>query len=95
MAEAGLDPTVPHRACLRVLGMGDINGCAIAQATHEAVLQKEGLLLPGSTLVYGEPVPKGRVWQGAYLDDLLITYRMLLAHTAPLKLLSLRLRTRT
>ena len=84
VAEAGLDPTVPHRACLRVLGMGDINGCAIAQATHEAVLQKEGLLLPDSTLVYGEPVPKGRVWQGAYLDDLLITYRMLLAHTVEL-----------
>ena len=51
LAEAGCDPSVPHRACLRVLGMGDVNACAIAQATHEAVLQSEGLLSPVSTLV--------------------------------------------
>ena len=51
LAEAGCDPSVPHRACLRVLGTGDVNACAIAQATHEAVLQSEGLLSPDSTLV--------------------------------------------
>ena len=84
VAEAGLDPSVPHRACLRVLGMGDVNGCAIAQATHESVLRAEGLLAPDSTLVYGEMVPKGRLWQGAYLDDLLIAYRLLLEHPVPL-----------
>ena len=84
LAEAGFDAAVPHRACLRVLGMGDVNGCAIAQATHEAVLRRGGLLDKANTLVYGEPVPKSRVWQGAYLDDLLITYRLALAHRVAL-----------
>ena len=84
VAEAGLDPAVPHRACFRVLGMGDINGCAIAQATHEAVLQRKGLLEPESALVYGEPVPRERVWEGAYLDDLLVTYRQELPFRIPL-----------
>ena len=84
LAEASFDAAVPHRACLRVLGMGDVNGCAIAQATHEAVLQRGGLLNKANTLVYGEPVPKSRVWQGAYLDDLLITYRLALAQRVAL-----------
>ena len=84
LAEAGFDPAVPHRACLRVLGMGDVNGCAIAQATHEAVLRREGLLDRGSALIYGEAVPNHRVWQGAYLDDLLITYRLALAQKVAL-----------
>ena len=75
LVEAGLDERVPHRACLRVLGMGDVNGCDVAQAVHEAVLRHGGVLDPKSTLVYGEPVPVGRLWEGIYLDDLLIAYR--------------------
>ena len=55
--------------------MGDCNACAIAQATHEAVLKRKGLLEPQNALIYGEPVPADRVWEGAYLDDLLVTYR--------------------
>ena len=79
LTEAGCDIRVPHRACLRVLGMGDVNGCDIAQAVHESVLQQAGLLAPSDTLVYGEPVPVGRVWEGIYLDDLLVAYRLLMA----------------
>ena len=32
----GKDGSIPHRLCFRVLGMGDVNGCAIAQAVHGA-----------------------------------------------------------
>ena len=80
----GGDPRVPHRLCFRVLGMGDRNGCAIAQATHEAVLQKGGLLRAQETLRYGEPVPQSDVWQGVYIDDLLVTYRQTLNYPIPL-----------
>lgn len=72
----GKDPAIPHRACFRVLGMGDVNACDIAQAVHEAVLRKEGMLLPDTTLLYGQPVPDGPLWEGIYLDDLLVTYKM-------------------
>ena len=80
----GLDPAVPHRLCFRVLGMGDRNGCAIAQATHEAILKSVGLLDPQETLAYGRTVPAGDLWQGVYLDDLLIASRQTLADPVPL-----------
>ena len=69
----GGDPACRYRLCFRVLGMGDVNGCDIAQATHEALLQRFGLLGPETHLVYGKPAPVGSMWQGVYLDDLLIT----------------------
>eukprot|EP00439_Symbiodinium_sp_Y106_P053850 s3531_g7.t1 len=71
----GGDPNVPYRLCFRVLGMGDTNGCAIAQATHEAVLKSERVLASEVTLKYGAPVPKTDLWEGVYLDDLLVTLR--------------------
>ena len=80
----GGDRSVPHRLCFRVLGMGDRNGCAIAQATHEAILKKGGLLDPQETLVYGKPAPSHDLWQGVYIDDLLISYRKTLDNPIPL-----------
>ncbi|CAE7356915.1 unnamed protein product [Symbiodinium natans] len=74
--QRGLDPRQTYRLCFRVLGMGDVNGCAIAQATHEAVLQKFGLLRAENLLVYGQHAPKSEVWEGVYLDDLLITAKV-------------------
>ena len=71
VATYGGDPSIPYRLCFRVLGMGDTNGCAIAQATHEA-------------LKYGDPVPKSDLWEGVYLDDLLITLRMQVQGDVPL-----------
>ncbi|CAE7553167.1 unnamed protein product, partial [Symbiodinium sp. CCMP2456] len=65
--ELGLCPRREYRLCFRVLGMGDINGCDIAQAVHEAVLRRRGVLSPSCTLIYGEP--------GVYIDDLLIWQR--------------------
>lgn len=70
--QCGGDTTIPHRMCMRVLGMGDTNACDIAQATHECILRSAGLLTEDSHLVYGEPAPSGDVWDGVYLDDLLV-----------------------
>ena len=84
LREAGLDPQQPHRMCMRVLGMGDINGCDIAQATHEEILKSEGVLSSESTLVYGKPTPRGPLWEGVYLDDLLIVYKKKLPYQIPL-----------
>lgn len=80
----GGDFNKPYRACFRVLGMGDVNACDIAQAVHEAVLRKEGLLVPETTLVYGHPVPDGPLWEGIYLDDLLVTYKQTVPYPVPL-----------
>ncbi|CAE7719402.1 unnamed protein product [Symbiodinium sp. CCMP2592] len=82
--ELGYDSKVDHRLCFRVLGMGDINGCDIAQATHESILRQHGVLDRSVQLVYGEPVPKGPLWEGAYLDDLLITLRCRVPGRVPL-----------
>ena len=80
----GGDPDRRYRLCFRVLGMGDVNGCDIAQATHEALLQRFGLLGPETHLVYGKPVPTGSLWEGVYLDDLLVTSVRNLDHPVPL-----------
>ena len=82
--ELGYDSKVDHRLCFRVLGMGDINGCDIAQATHESILRQHGVLDRAVQLVYGEHVPKGPLWEGAYLDDLLITLRCRVPGRVPL-----------
>ena len=68
----GGDPTRHYRVCFRVWGMGDGNACDIAQATHEGILRSHGVLEESQTLQYRVPVPKAKVWQGVYIDDLLI-----------------------
>ena len=80
----GGDPRVAYRLCFRVLGMGDRNGCSIAQATHEAILRKFGILRPENRLVYGKFVPEDDLWEGVYLDDLLVTLRVTLNTEIPL-----------
>ena len=82
--ELGLCPRRHYRLCFKVLGMGDINGCDIAQAVHEAVLRRFGVLDPSCTLVFGEPVPRSPSWQGVYIDDLLICQRCSLSVPVPL-----------
>ena len=83
LVERGLDPSIAHRACFRVLGMGDVNGCAIAQATHESILRRAGLLEPDTVLIYGRTAPQSDLWEGIYLDDLLVTLRCQLDHPVP------------
>ncbi|CAE7541178.1 unnamed protein product, partial [Symbiodinium pilosum] len=63
VAAQSLDPKVPRRACFRVLGMGDVNACDIAQATHESILRKAGLLEPESVLVFGRSAPQSNIWE--------------------------------
>ena len=84
VAAQSLDPKVPRRACFRVLGMGDVNACDIAQATHESILRKAGLLEPESVLVFGRSAPQSNIWEGIYLDDLLITQRRTCEGNIPL-----------
>ena len=84
VAKYGGDPKEPHRLCFRVLGMGDTNGCAIAQATHEAILKSEGVLPAKATLEYGKPVPNQALWEGVCLDDLLVTLRKKISGRVPL-----------
>ena len=64
-----------YRACFRVLGMKDRNACDIAQATHEAILEKVGLLESLTKLVYGDHAPTSNIWEGVYLDDLLVVQK--------------------
>ena len=73
--EFGGEPGVAYRATLRVLGMGDINACDIAQGVHEFVLQSNGVLMDEHRLEYGKPLPESDLMEGVYLDDLLIVYR--------------------
>lgn len=73
--EFGGEPGVAYRATLRVLGMGDINACDIAQGVHEFVLQSNGVLMDEHRLEYGKPLPESDLMEGAYLDDLLVVYR--------------------
>ena len=80
----GGDPKIPYRAAMKVLGMGDLNACDIAQAVHEHVLRVHGLLFPETTMIYGEPIPQGDVLEGAYLDDLLIVGKLRCRFPIPL-----------
>lgn len=84
VAKWGGDPGRHCRAAMRVLGMGDTNACDIAQAVHEAVLKQSGLLSAETKWEYGQPLPHGDLFEGAYLDDLLIASRIRLPHPIPL-----------
>ena len=46
--------------------------------------RRRQVLRPESTLIYGEPVPRGDFWEGACLDDLLVTYKKTLEYDIPL-----------
>ena len=84
LRDYGLDASVPHRACFAVLGMGDKNGCDIAQAVHEGLLRRHGVLLPINTLQYGVHLPQGELLEGVYLDDLLVAKRCSVDEVIPL-----------
>ena len=49
--------------------MGDTNACAHAQQAHETMLRRGGALSSRTTLRYGRPLPRGKLWQGAFSDD--------------------------
>ena len=49
--------------------MGDQNGVAIAQETHEAILVAGGCMRDGDVMRYSRSTPEGMVWEAAYVDD--------------------------
>ena len=67
--EFGGIPGRHYRACLTVVAMGDRNGVPFAQETHEFMLRAAGLLKADVTLRFGQSVPRGPLWEGAYVDD--------------------------
>ena len=67
--EFGGTPGRHFRLALRVIAMGDRNGVPFAQETHEFMLRAAGLLGVDSTLRFGKSVPRGNLWEGAYVDD--------------------------
>lgn len=67
---------VAYRFCLRVQGMGDHNAVDVCQVAHEGLLHRSGVLDDSEILRYGEPVPRGPVWQGVYVDDWIVVRRL-------------------
>ena len=52
--------------------------------TSDPILRKFGLLRPENKLTYGKFVPDDDLWEGVYLDDLLVTLRVTLDSKIPL-----------
>ena len=50
-------------------GKGDLNACAVAQATHEAVLHEHGALDEEQTVRYSKPLPSSNLFRLVYIDD--------------------------
>ena len=65
----------PLRLAMRVAGMGDLNTVDIATACHENLLGRFGIDVR-NLLRYGKLLPKGRLWTGIYIDDLLVLHRI-------------------
>ena len=57
---------------LKVFAMGDSNSVDVAQATHVGLLQKAGCMSDKDALRYGQPLPRGHVLEGVYVDDHLV-----------------------
>ncbi len=62
-------PGVAYRMALRVIAMGDLNAVDIAQQTHLEMLMAFACMKPAETLIYGQPLPNGLVFEGLYIDD--------------------------
>eukprot|EP00972_Heterocapsa_arctica_P060975 8993074-Heterocapsa_arctica.AAC.1 len=53
--------------------MGDINGVAIAQATHEGILKQGGCRKESEVMRLSKAFPSSHLREGAYVDDRLCT----------------------
>ena len=56
--------------------MGDRNGVAYAQQAHEYILKSAGLLGEAHWLRFGDSIPLHDMWQGAYVDDVVISLKL-------------------
>jgi hypothetical protein len=59
-----------------VVAVGDTNGLALAQESHEAILHNGGCLKPEHTLRNSRVTPNSPVWELAYVDDHHVTQRI-------------------
>jgi hypothetical protein len=62
-----------YRFVLTVVGMGDLNGVAIAQATHEGILRQGGCRKESEVMRLSKALPSSHFREGAYVDDRLCT----------------------
>ena len=75
-ADMGAIPGKIYRACLKVAAMGDPNGVATAQQTHEALFTSAGCLHANQGVRYSGVTPIGPTWELVYLDDHNVTQRL-------------------
>ena len=68
----GAERDESYFVCFQVWGMCDQNACDVAQEVHTQLLQRAGALPADAALFSGAPVPRGKLWVGVYLDDLLV-----------------------
>jgi hypothetical protein len=61
-----------RQPCLTSPGMGDQKSSAVAQAFHQHLLLSSGAMRLDTWMSYGFPPPPGRLWVGAYIDDVLV-----------------------
>ena len=59
-----------------VVAMGDTNGLALAQESHEAMLHSGGCLRPEHTLRNSRVAPNAAVWDLTYVDDHHVSKRL-------------------
>lgn len=67
-----LNPDLEYRAALRAVVMGDTNAVDTAKETHREILAQGSCMRPSETMIYGEPLPRGAVMEGLYIDDRLV-----------------------
>eukprot|EP00972_Heterocapsa_arctica_P034305 5052378-Heterocapsa_arctica.AAC.1 len=56
--------------------MGDINGVAIAQATHEVILKQGNSRKEPEVMRLSKAFPSSHLREGAYVDDRLCTFQL-------------------
>ncbi len=61
---------------MSVIAMGDRNGVAIGQSAHTGLLAEAGCMQAGQAMVYGKAPPRGRLWEGCYIDDHTICFKL-------------------
>ena len=71
LTEAGFDVSHLSRpvALLAAPAMGDQKAAELIQVLHQFRLEEGGNLRLDERMLYGKPEPRGRLWEGAYLDD--------------------------
>ena len=61
-----------YHPSLETSAMGDLSSVDAAQTVHENVWREGGCLDPSHHMQLGRPVPRGKLWEGLYVDDHLI-----------------------